>query len=93
MARGQRRAFEVDREYLVPDREIDVDQRRVAAEPEHPGGVHQIVEPPGGLAAPGQRRGDGLLGAEVAPDIMGARREIGRRRLDVEQRRSRARAD
>ena len=93
VAGADRRALEVDREHVVPDAEVDIDQRAVAAEQEDAGGIHQVVEPARRLVASGQRLSHGLRIAKVGLDIAGAGGQIVRCRLHVEERRLRAGAD
>ena len=77
--------FEVDRHDPVPQVEIDVEQRLVAAEPQHAGCVDQVIEPAVRLQRLSHRLCDERLVGQVAGEDQRAVEPV-RGRIDVDGR-------
>src|SRR6185312_5495209 len=65
VARGDDHGLEVDFHDPVPDRQIDVDQRLVAVEPQHACGIDDVVEAAGLVKGVG----DGLVDEGLLGDV------------------------
>ena len=65
---GVDHGFEIDGEDLVPDAHVHIEQRGVAAEPQHAGDIGEIIEPPEALGSSIDGAADEAFVGEVALD-------------------------
>ena len=67
--RGESKRLQIDRQHPVPDRHVDIGDRPVLVEPEHSGGIHQIIDAAERFRGTGHRALDETLIRQISLEI------------------------